>query len=58
MTLLLKEAQGGELATFVLNGDMLEARLKQRLLMHAAGYQGVAEPDAVVVTSSQPLSSL
>lgn len=58
LTLLLKEAQGGELATFVLNGDMLEARLKQRLLMHAAGYQGVAEPDAVVVTSSQPLSSL
>jgi general secretion pathway protein N len=55
----LTELQGGAgLATFVVNGGMLESRLRQRLLMHAAGYSGVAEPDAVVVTASQPLSGL
>ncbi|RZU36943.1 type II secretion system (T2SS) protein N [Fluviicoccus keumensis] len=55
---LTESGSGAGLATFMINGDMLEARLRQRLLMHAAGYHGVAEPDAVVVTSSQPLSSL
>lgn len=55
---LVEQAAGSGLATFVLNGDMLESRLRQRLLAHAPGYRGVAEPDAVVVTASQPLSSL
>lgn len=55
---LSEQAGGAALATFVLNGDMLESRLRQRLLLHAAGYRGVAEPDAFVVTASQPLSGL
>lgn len=59
LKLELTEQQGGAgLATFVVNGGMLESRLRQRLLSHAADYRGVAEPDAVVVSASQPLSSL
>ena len=54
----LQEQQGANLASFVLTGDRLESRLTQRLLMYSPNYHGVAEPDAVVVTAAQPLSSL
>jgi hypothetical protein len=50
--------QAANLASFVVTGSMLESRLTQRLLSYSPNYRGVAEPDAIVVTSSQPLTSL
>lgn len=50
--------QAANLATFVVTGSVLESRLTQRLLSYSPNYRGVAEPDAIVVTSSQPLTSL
>ena len=50
--------QDASLATFVVSGSILESRLTQRLLSYSPNYRGVAEPDAIVVTSSQPLNSL
>lgn len=59
LVLLLKDTQqDANLATFLVTGTTLESRLTQRLLSYSPNYSGVAEPDAVVVTSSQPLSSL
>jgi len=55
---LQDEPQTVNLATFTITGAMLESRLTHRLLTYAPNYRGVAEPDAVVVTASQPLSSL
>lgn len=55
---LQDEQQTVNLATFTITGAMVESRLTQRLLSYAPNYRGVAEPDAVVVTASQPLSSL
>jgi hypothetical protein len=54
----LQEQQGANLASFILTGEQLESRLTQRLLMYSPNYHGVAEPDAIVVTASQPLNSL
>lgn len=54
----LQEQQGANLASFILTGKQLESRLTQRLLMYSPNYHGVAEPDAIVVTASQPLNSL
>ena len=50
--------QDAKLATFIVRGSVLESRLTQRLLSYAPSYRGVAEPDAIVVTSTQPLNSL
>ena len=50
--------QAANLASFVVTGSMLESRLTQRLLSYSPNYRGVAEPDAIVVTSSQPLNTL
>lgn len=50
--------QAVNLATFVIKDSVLESRLTQRLLSYSPHYRGVAEPDAIVVTSSQPLNSL
>ena len=59
LELVLKDAQqDANLATFIVRGSVLESRLTQRLLSYAPSYRGVAEPDAIVVTSTQPLSSL
>ena len=59
LELALKDTQQDvNLATFIVRGSMLESRLTQRLLSYAPNYRGVAEPDAIVVTSTQPLSSL
>ncbi len=54
----LNEQQGANLANFIVTGGRLESRLTQRLLAYSPSYHGVAEPDAVVVTATQPLSSL
>lgn len=58
LTLSLQEQQGANLASFIITDDIIESRLTQRLLTYSPDYHGVAEPDAVVVTASQPLSSL
>lgn len=59
LELVLKDTQqDANLATFMVRGDILESRLTQRLLSYAPNYRGVAEPDAIVVTSTQPLNSL
>ncbi len=55
---LQDEAQTVNLATFTITGAMIESRLTHRLLTYAPNYRGVAEPDAIVVTASQPLNSL
>lgn len=55
---LQDEAQTVNLATFTITGETIESRLTQRLLSYAPNYRGVAEPDAIVVTASQPLNSL
>lgn len=58
LMLSLAEQKGGNLANFIVTGGRLESRLTQRLLAYSPSYHGVAEPDAVVVTATQPLSSL
>ncbi len=58
LTISLQEQQGASLASFIITDDIIESRLTQRLLTYSPDYHGVAEPDAVVVTASQPLSSL
>lgn len=55
---LQEQVSNASLATFTVTGQQLESRLTQRLLSYSPNYHGVAEPDAVVVTASQPLSSL
>jgi hypothetical protein len=58
MLAVQEQAGGGQLATFSLNKAQLESRLTQRLLAYSPNYHGVAEPDTVVITASQPLDSL
>ena len=59
LELVLKDVQqDANLATFIIKDAILESRLTQRLLSYSPNYRGVAEPDAIVVTSSQPLNSL
>ena len=59
LELILKDVQqDANLATFIVKDATLESRLTQRLLSYSPNYRGVAEPDAIVVTSSQPLNSL
>lgn len=58
LVMTLNEQQGANLANFVLTGMNLESRLTQRLLAYSPSYRGVAEPDAIVVTATQPISSL
>jgi len=59
LELVLKDVQqDANLATFIIKDAVLESRLTQRLLSYSPNYRGVAEPDAIVVTSSQPLNSL
>ena len=55
---LQEQASNASLAVFTLAGNQLESKLTQRLLAYSPNYHGVAEPDAVVVTASQPLNSL
>jgi hypothetical protein len=58
LELALQEVSGGlGLATVRLGpDDMLETRLRQRLLAYSPGYHGTGSPDQVVVTAKQPIS--
>ncbi len=58
LQLTLVQQQGGDLADFALHDGQVEAHLRQRLLQLSPEYHGAGEPDAVAVSSSQPLNSL
>lgn len=58
LMLTLQQQDGAPLANFNLIGDQLQVQLRQRLLQYAANYHGSAAPDTIVVSASQPLSSL
>ncbi|PTQ87714.1 type II secretion system protein N [Agitococcus lubricus] len=54
---MVEQQTRAKLALFTVTKDRLQSQLSQRLLAYSPNYRGVAEPDAIVVTTSQPWNS-